>query len=281
MDIRNPRPDETGKIYNLWQKCFNDPKPFADYLFGKLYRYNNTICIFEGESLLSALQIYYHTAIFMGKTIKTAYIAGVSTYPRERGKGYCSILMAEAEKRLIQEGIDIITLIPFNFSFYERYGYHCVSYLYNYSVKSENNKKFKGTPNGTQNETVLYTDFIKQFDFAFLRDDKVFSEIYEDVTVSGGSMYKTNGGYMYMYPSPEDIYVPEIIYENEDALFFMLSHINESGKNFTIRSGINLLPYFSETDVKIEIKPHLMVKELKPLGIKTGFNNYINMLGWV
>lgn len=281
MEIRNPRPDETQKIYDLWQECFNDPKPFADYLFGKLYSLYNTICIFEGESLLSALQIYYHTAVFMGREIKAAYIAGVSTYPKERGKGYCSLLMAEAEKRLIQENIDIITLIPFNFSFYERYGYHCVSYLFHYSVKGENNKRFSGSSHGAENEVKLHSDFIKQFDFAFLRDEKAFSEIFEDVNVSGGNMYKTKGGYMYMYPSPKEIYVPEIIYENEDTLFSMLSYINESGKDFTIRSGINLLPYFSETDVKIEIKPHLMIKELKPLGIKTGFNNYINMLGWV
>jgi predicted acetyltransferase len=112
MVIRNPRGDETKKVYDLWQKCFHDPKPFADYFFENLYKPSNTICVFDGERLLSSLQIFYHTALFSGMLLKAAYIAGVSTHPRERNKGYASLLMNEAEKRLSGENIDIVTLIP-------------------------------------------------------------------------------------------------------------------------------------------------------------------------
>lgn len=281
MDIRNPRADETVKIYDLWQVCFNDPKPFADYLFSKLYKPYNTICVFEGEELLSALQIYYYDAVFKGKPLKAAYIAGVSTYPNQRNKGYSKILMNEAEKRLCGEKIDIITLIPFKFSFYEKFGYRTMSYLFYYNVKSDINKKYNGSSIGERKSTELYSNFVKQFDFTFERNEILFSEILEDVKIGGGELYSTDGGYMYIYPSEKKIYVPEIIYENEETLLFMLSYLNNIGKDFTIRSGVNLLPYLSETDIKIELKPHLMIKELTEVQIKASFKNYINMLGWV
>lgn len=281
MVIRNPRGDETKKVYDLWQKCFHDPKPFADYFFENLYKPSNTICVFDGERLLSSLQIFYHTALFSGMLLKAAYIAGVSTHPRERNKGYASLLMNEAEKRLSGENIDIVTLIPFRFSFYEKYGYRCISYLYHYSVKSGRQLSFEGVPSGSLNPIEIYSNFTKSFEFTFERDSDSFSEISQDVCVGGGREYLVPGGYMYIYRSRKGVYIPEIAYENEETLFSMLSHLSQFGGEVTLRSGMNLLPYFSETDVKIEVKPHVMIKELTPLNIETGFKNYINMLGWV
>ena len=112
--------EQKEQVKSLWDYCFQDGAAFTDWFFNNVYKSDNTLVICEESRVVSALQIFYHDLSFCGEKIKAGYIAGVSTYPKFRKRGYASALMETAFSVIYKNGADVAMLIPVNFNFYRK-----------------------------------------------------------------------------------------------------------------------------------------------------------------
>lgn len=124
IDLRPPRPDEEPRLQALFTEAFHD----AD--FTKLFfetGFSPTRCFVAAEGdILAALHWFDCTAL--GK--HSAYIFGVATFERFRGKGLGSRLMEAALDHLKRTGYESVLLVPASpglFDYYARFGFQTVS----------------------------------------------------------------------------------------------------------------------------------------------------------
>lgn len=106
----------------LWKEAFWDGDRFLDQFFeGPFAPERSRVAVVEG-AVSGAL--YWFPASCRGQSL--AYLYGVATAARLRGRGLCSGLMADTQAYLSAQGIDGMLLVPGSaslFRFYARLGY--------------------------------------------------------------------------------------------------------------------------------------------------------------
>src|SRR5690554_4470565 len=90
--------DETirPQIREIWKTVFGDPDNYMDVYFRHKYRDENTLVyVVEGKAVAS-LQMLPYLFTFCGTEIPILYIAGVSTLPEYRRRGYINQLLVRS-----------------------------------------------------------------------------------------------------------------------------------------------------------------------------------------
>lgn len=284
MQIGYPKKEDRERIRFLWKYCFGDSDTFLDYFFEKYYKEENTPCIIEDGKIVSDLMIFPHSIMNNGKEIKAAYIAGVVTDPIYRGSGKITALISYLEERLRNEGYDAYFLIPFNFSFYRKYGLECASYLFEYSGDILSIPKFFVSYKEGGDKKAIYESFCKDKPLYLVRDKVCEEDFLSDVKNEGGFEFVCEDAYMYYYLQNDTFYAQEMVASSKEgaerALSFIKSH-SAQVKKFVVRSDFSLSDMLCEKDIEIKMKPHVMVKYLNGDKVKADMNAYFNMIGWV
>lgn len=128
-------PDESCKdsLFTLWQEAFGDSEAFLNTFWQTAFASHRCRCIIKDNEALAALYIF--DCLYKGK--KLAYIYAVATAKAHRGKGLCTLLMADTHRYLIKKGYTGAILVPAKealFAFYENMGYKICSYVNEYEV---------------------------------------------------------------------------------------------------------------------------------------------------
>ena len=236
--------EQKEQVKRLWDCCFQDGAAFTDWFFNNVYKSDNTLVICEESRVVSALQIFYHDLSFCGEKIKAGYIAGVSTYPEYRNRGYASALMKEAFSVIYKNGADVAMLIPVNFNFYRKYGFACTAYLSDYTGDISLLAKYSGYRFSVAKKdtdlSLMYSKFTQNKNLFILRDENYFNEIREDTEISGGEIAAfEDGGYVIYTIVNEEFYALEIVYNSIDELYNIFSFIyakRDEVKRFRIRT---------------------------------------------
>lgn len=109
-------------LRELWKEAFGDGDRFLDQFFeGPFAPERSRVAVVEG-AVSGAL--YWFPASCKGQSL--AYLYGVATAARLRGRGLCGGLMADTQAYLSAQGIDGMLLVPGSaslFRFYARLGY--------------------------------------------------------------------------------------------------------------------------------------------------------------
>lgn len=295
MDIRFATPDNTSEIKNIWQYSFQDPENFTRWFFDEIYKSENTLAAYDENKPVAALQLFPKTISIEGKPYNAAYIAGVSVLPEYRSKGISGRLLVEANEIMRRQDYDIALLIPFNFSFYRKFGYNCMSYLSEYRGNMDALRQYANlggsfTPY-EKPPVVIYKKFVKNKNAFIVRNGAEFDEIYKNNYLSKGYFYILNeGGYLIYTIENDTLNVSEIAYTNlknlQTILGFIHSHSSQVAK-FSIKTASDgyLRMVLCEKGVDEIRYPHVMAKLLNKAiaapGDGINQNNYINMLGWV
>lgn len=114
----------------LWKLCFGDEELFLDLFFSRKYQPENNSFLMKDGKVISALQRLPYTMNYEGIRVPVAYVAGASTLPEQRGRGLMTGLLAEAHRRMYEDGKVFSLLIPADeglAGFYTRSGYVCLS----------------------------------------------------------------------------------------------------------------------------------------------------------
>ncbi|MBR5861178.1 MAG: GNAT family N-acetyltransferase [Bacteroidaceae bacterium] len=124
------------EIAALWKEVFGDSDEFINTYMDNFYCIGNVLSIEHKEHLISML----HIIPFTIKDYKVAYIYAVATSPKERGKGYASLLIEGAIKEAKERGFSAILTIPANKGlrdYYSTFGFNG-----EFPVKFENRVDF-------------------------------------------------------------------------------------------------------------------------------------------
>jgi len=115
------------QLKSLWQICFDDTAAGTDFVFDNLLRPEH-ILVQTDETTEPIAMLCWQPLTFstQGAAFDGAYIFGVGTSPRHRGKGVSTALLEKAEEILRGQGVRLSCLVPASqslFGFYSQRGY--------------------------------------------------------------------------------------------------------------------------------------------------------------
>lgn len=105
-----------------------------------LYQDCKMLGIFEGEKSVATTITLPMTQNVRGKIFKMGGVAGVTSDPMARRKGYVKRLMQQAFRDMYNDGTAVSTLYPFRESFYERLGYTAFTHIKSVKFKTADMK---------------------------------------------------------------------------------------------------------------------------------------------
>ncbi|QZY55431.1 GNAT family N-acetyltransferase [Crassaminicella profunda] len=122
--------EDTLTAKKLWGYAFETDEPFYSWYFEEVFKPENAIGIFHEDILISYLQLNPYTLHLNGSSFQTSYIVGVITSPEYRNKGLMKILLPKAIDEMNRRNHYVSILMPFDTTFYSRYGWElCYSQL--------------------------------------------------------------------------------------------------------------------------------------------------------
>jgi predicted acetyltransferase len=189
---------EKEKYLNLLYYCFNMPEEHRDYIL-QLDKESRASGYFENKDLKAGIISLGFKYSLWGNTIPGTGIGGVATYPELRNTGVISKLLAHELTKQYENGILVSALYPFNFGFYNKFGYGSLgSYKFlsenpeNINIKKIENGTFKPFTKKYEEEVYkIYNIWSSKYDFGIIRNIKEKTKIYET--------FKNNKIYNYVY----------------------------------------------------------------------------------
>lgn len=108
----------TKQLKELWAKAFGDSEAAIDLFFDSAYAPERCRFLEEDGKITAAL--YWMDTEYAGQ--KFAYIYGVATDPKHRGKGLCRKLMGKTHEQLAAMGYAGAVLMPAELELRQMYG---------------------------------------------------------------------------------------------------------------------------------------------------------------
>lgn len=108
MSLITPSESHIPGLRKLWKAAFGDTDTFLDSFFDLAYDPERCRCVEEDGKIAAAL--YWFDCALQG--VKLTYVYAVATDPACRGRGLCSMLMADTARHLAERGYQGIVLVP-------------------------------------------------------------------------------------------------------------------------------------------------------------------------
>ena len=114
-----------GEVYDLWQRNFQDPVPYADFYFDEYYGRNRVLLhMDEEEGLINgSVHLNPYSVNVRGKVFAASYIVGVATDEAYRRQGIMRNMLRETFSRLREEGAPFTYLMPADEAYYLPFGF--------------------------------------------------------------------------------------------------------------------------------------------------------------
>lgn len=207
MEIKKPSKNEYEKIMRFLEDVYGHfynlfPLSYPQSWKEKNTDFNNILIIEDNKKLCSLVRIFPLTLIQNGIKIKFGGIGAVSTDYEERGKGYMSILLKEAIKKMEKEDYPLSILWGDRHR-YINFGYENSGKLVNVSITTRGLEKNKINSVkakkylGEKEVLMKVIDEYNKKNYRIERDFEYFNEIYKKLFVS---LYYTeeNGKFSYV-----------------------------------------------------------------------------------
>lgn len=120
-------------LKHAWDVCFHDPVEFIDWNFKENFSCADTL-IAESDGIpASNMQLMPHQISLRGRKYPINYVSGVATLPEYRNRGLVRELFGFAFPEMVKREQPISLLVPFNYPFYEKFGYkQCYNKVFRY-----------------------------------------------------------------------------------------------------------------------------------------------------
>lgn len=242
MEVRFLHEIDISRAKELWGYSFENEEPFFSWYFNEVFRPENTIGLFENNQLMSCLQMQPYTLNFNGTLLDATYIVGVVTAPEYRGNGAIKKLIPRAIKEINDRGHCISILMPYDTTFYNKYGwglcYSQIKYEIPIDILSKYGERrgifFPIDLNDIDELNRIYKLYLKKNHGFVERDLRNWEILLKDLKADGGYAFilrDTDGvplGYIFYIIRKDKIYIRELAWVNENAkkslLFFISSH---------------------------------------------------------
>ena len=108
------------EVYDLWQRNFQDPVPYADFYFDQYYGRNRVLLHEDGEcgQINGSVHLNPYRLHVRGKTFEGSYLVGIATDEAYRRQGIMRHMLLETFAKLREEGAPFTYLMPADENYY-------------------------------------------------------------------------------------------------------------------------------------------------------------------
>ncbi len=201
-NIRTVKEKERKQIALLYNNAYRTKMKDAES-WAKSVKLNQTRAIFEGNRLVSTLQILPYRIWIGGKLIPMGGICGVGTFADRQSMGYTGKLLTDAVKTMKNQKQPVSILYPFSHTFYGKYGWvighHNRSYTFNQrDILPYNEERKLVTPASEKDIPVIISIYERiaseRYNLCAKRDAKVWKKYFKDMKDNNGIMYIIRDG---------------------------------------------------------------------------------------
>jgi predicted acetyltransferase len=278
VDVRIAAHEDYDRIKSMWSCCFDDNASFVDWYFESIYRPENTLCVWEKDTMVSSLQILPRQIFIRGAFQPVGYVVGVMTLPQYRGRGYAGHLLQAAAELMDQRGIFLSVLVSdVDPRFYRKFGWELTHSLTEMTIEAESaaavaamaDLQFRLKPAQTDAIPLLQSYYERYCSNGrhgyFSRDSGNWRNIFADLELDSGQAYlimnedgASSCGYVLLLPQmqlkmhmpPKPLKIKECVYfdalDRDDG--------SDSSSSFPPRLMTLNLP------IKTNTKPFLMTR---------------------
>lgn len=157
-------------VYDMYQKIFEDPEPFAQYYFEEVYATNQVILAQEDNKILGMIHLNpYH--IRVGENTYTLnYIVAVAVWKQYRRRGIMAAMLKKCLNDMHKQGHPFTYLMPADRAYYEPFQFRFIMDWEETAIENDNVLYGKNTT-GKRNKIVHATsedyqkiqNFLEQF----------------------------------------------------------------------------------------------------------------------
>lgn len=202
--------------------------------------FENTSAIDENGNIISCASYKCYELALYGQYVKSAYINTLITSPEARRRGYGSRALMSMMNKARENGTVLCFTVPFNYSFFRRYGFGTAYQFkqYNFSINDLPDFRANGDFSFISLEHAEYETLNMIYEY-FMSDKNAYTRrtaddwriILEDLIVNFGGkavIMKQNGtaaGYMLYFLHNDKMHIYEYAYINSDAHKSLLGFI--------------------------------------------------------
>ena len=125
--IRAANQLDIPQLKKIWDRCFDDPLNYVDFLYDCVTTPSKTLVWDENGKILSMAMSIDCMFSYKEEQLPCVYIYGCATLPEAEGQGIMTRLIASAERMAAERGVQMSVLVPggrFLYSFYRKRGYN-------------------------------------------------------------------------------------------------------------------------------------------------------------
>jgi GNAT superfamily N-acetyltransferase len=199
MELIYQEEKEAKPIYDMYQKIFEDPEPFAEYYFEEIYATNEVLLAKREDKILGMIHLNpYH--IRAGKKIYTLnYIVAVAVWKEYRRQGIMAVMLKKCLNDMHQKKQPFTYLMPANRAYYEPFQFRFVmdwkeSMIYNIcgSAKedqiSKDNKIIKVQEEHYEQIKIFLEQFMKPYQIYTVPDQRYLKRLSKESQSGDGNL---------------------------------------------------------------------------------------------
>lgn len=255
--IRFAENNDVDQLKKLWKLCFGDSNSYIDLVFSTKFVPQNTIIYQIDNIIVASLYMQEYFMRIYNQILPIYYLAGLSTHPDYRNKGFMSKLINKSFDVMIDRQIPLSILVPAEgwlFDYYKQFGF-----VETFS-KGDEEIDLKSILNNSCNIEEAFNVFEKkyqQFDFCVLKTLNDFDVIVKDYINDNYSpkynlramaaiidMRKLLQIYAKSHPQVEALISTQNIYTSEHTKFYInkgdLNSMTDDTNNDSLCDSINI-----------------------------------------
>jgi len=237
MEIKNPKPDDYEKILRFLEDVYGHSYNFFPFAYPHVWKkenvdFDNIFIIEKDGKICSLVRNFPINTIQNGIKVKFGGIGSVSTDYNERGKGYMTILLNEAIKKMEKEGYPLSILWGDRHR-YINFGYEYAGKVITLSITTRGFEKTKINSVKTKRylgEKNILEKIIETYNrknYRIERDYNYFVEIYKKIRTA---TYYTEENNEFAYVVIDELGPETKIYEyggNPILILGILKYLSE------------------------------------------------------
>ena len=194
--------DEKPMAEALWQYSFGDGPAFTSWYFQR--RADAVYALMDDGDLVAQIVCASMLVDARGKPLSTSMLAGITTAPAYRLQGHMNTLTTALFAWLREEDYSAAILYPFDYGYYQHYGFAPCGEIARASVALEAlpNEKPQGLIATSKSADADISALLRAYDASFgrysgraLRDEAAFALLLEEHGLDGGfaAVYRRDG----------------------------------------------------------------------------------------
>ena len=126
MEIIYQENKDKQPVYDMYQKIFEDPEPFAQYYFEEIYATNQVILAKENDKILGMIHLNPYHIRAGKKTYTLNYIVAVAVWKEYRRRGIMAAMLKKCLNDMHKQGQPFTYLMPADRAYYEPFQFRFV-----------------------------------------------------------------------------------------------------------------------------------------------------------